>query len=120
MKVHASIQNDRRIIDEAVNFEVSIFLGRGQFAKAEAPTLERAEAERLFAEHRGSNRIPVIYAVNAAGRTCPIPFKPAPRFRSCPNVAALRLPFLALRFAGSGSLIVSENFKRFSPRPTSD
>lgn len=90
MKVHASIQNDRRVIDEAVNFEVSMFLGRGQFAKAEAPTLERAEAEaeRLFAEHRGSNRIPVIYAVNAAGRACPIPFRPARQPISRPGEAA--------------------------------
>jgi hypothetical protein len=83
MKLHASIQNDRRIVANAVRFDALLFLGalRG-FVSRQAPTLSGAQeaAEDLMKENPDCTRRPVIYAEDAEGRVCAIPFK-APRVR---------------------------------------
>lgn len=63
---------DIAIIREAIEFSAALFLGRGQYARARAPSLIeiKAAATRLEAEHPG--RRALIYAINLAGRSAVI------------------------------------------------
>lgn len=74
MKLHPTVTNDALIIASADHFEISLFLGTGKFAKAEAKTIEEArkEAARILDANPTTSRRPIIYAVTAAGRTAPI------------------------------------------------
>lgn len=69
-KQHPADARNDEIIDTAVFFISSLFLGRGQYAKAEAKTIAAAtaEAERLERENPGSQRA-LIYAFDAQGRS---------------------------------------------------
>lgn len=66
--------HDAARIAGATSFTASLFLGRGQFAKADASTLAdaRTAAEQLKAAHPASTRLPMVYA-NAAGGSVFVP-----------------------------------------------
>jgi hypothetical protein len=65
----ADIANAINVAD-AVKFEISLFLGAGKFAKAEATTLAdaRAAAAKLAADNPTASRLPLIYGITADGR----------------------------------------------------
>lgn len=72
----ADLEN-ARIVVNAVRFEISLFLGVGEFARAEAAT--RAEAEQaardMKAHYTSCSRYPIIYAFDANHRSAIVPFK---------------------------------------------
>ncbi|MBI2717246.1 MAG: hypothetical protein HYX36_00570 [Rhizobiales bacterium] len=59
------------IIRSAIRYDVALFLGVGRFAHGTASTLAvaRVEARRIKAEHPGNIRKPMIYAIDADGRS---------------------------------------------------
>jgi hypothetical protein len=69
-KPHPADIKNAQIVAAAVRFEIALFLGVGQFAKATATTLDeaRAKAEQLRAEHP-NGRGALIYAIDADGRS---------------------------------------------------
>jgi hypothetical protein len=64
----ADIRNDE-IAANAVRYELALFLGRGEFARACVETIEEvpAAASGLVTTHRNGRR-PLIYAIDAFGR----------------------------------------------------
>ena len=60
---------DAAIINAAVSFNVNLFLGRGQYDRAPADTLEAAKAlaKQMLAAHDKCQFKPMIYAVDASG-----------------------------------------------------
>ncbi|GLI94316.1 hypothetical protein [Methylocystis echinoides] len=58
------------LIAQAASFSVNLFLGRGEFDRAEAATIDeaRALAARMLAAHPTCSRRPLIYAVTREGR----------------------------------------------------
>lgn len=67
------------IAANAARFAVSLFLGRGKYANAEATTLDeiKAHAERLTTENPKATAKPIIVAFDAEGNSTPIGAKPA-------------------------------------------
>lgn len=74
-KPHPADLADLRDIPSATSFIASLFLGRGEFAKAEAGTLEaaRAAAASLAQQHPTSGRKPMVYGILPNGRQVLIP-----------------------------------------------
>lgn len=65
--------DDKRIIDAADRFMVCVFLGVGKYAKAEAPDVVSAYREGwLLKEAHGATARPIVYAVTADNKTCPL------------------------------------------------
>lgn len=65
--------DDKRIIDAADRFMVCVFLGVGKYAKAEAPDVVTAYREGwLLKEAHGVTARPIVYAVTADNKTCPL------------------------------------------------
>ena len=77
--IHPADLYNARIVSNAVRFEISMFLGTGEFARAEAPTKEEAEqaARDMKAHYSTCSRFPIIYAIDANGRSAIVPFKAA-------------------------------------------
>jgi hypothetical protein len=73
-KSHPADMIDAKALSGATHFVASIFVGRGQYDKVQALTLEEARnaAHELVANH-GSGRKALIYAVLADGRQILIP-----------------------------------------------
>jgi hypothetical protein len=71
----ADAANDA-LIAEAVRFDVSLFLGAGAYDRASVATKPEAfvAARRLAARNPACSRHPLIYAVNAQGRSAVVPF----------------------------------------------
>jgi hypothetical protein len=69
-KVHPADAANAAVLASAIRFDVSLFLGSGQYVRASATTLEgaRIEAVRLAAENPTVRR-PLIYGVTAEGRS---------------------------------------------------
>jgi hypothetical protein len=70
-KVHPPTERDAAIIENAVRFDIALFIGRGKYAHASARTLAEARndaAPSLEAEHPYGRRA-LIYAVDADGRS---------------------------------------------------
>lgn len=88
------------IIQNAVRFTASLFLGRGEYANAEATTREEIEkaAEQLSAEHPSAKAKPIITAYDAAGNQTIISGKPykSPVRRAKEAKAAVRARAKAL------------------------
>lgn len=78
-KIHPADVENARIVENAVRFEVSMFLGTGEFARAEATTRPEAEqaARDMKAHYTTCSRFPIIYAIDFNGRSAIIPFKAA-------------------------------------------
>lgn len=78
-RIHPADIENARIVENAVRFEISMFLGTGEFARAETTT--RAEAEQaardMKAHYSTSSRFPIIYAVDDRNRSAPIPYRSA-------------------------------------------
>jgi hypothetical protein len=74
LKPHPNTGDDAAILAQAHHFEISLFLGQGRYARAEAPSIEeaRSKAETLLRDHPGCTRRPIVYAVTAAGRAAPV------------------------------------------------
>jgi hypothetical protein len=70
-KPHPADLAQEAIIGSAIRFDVALFLGVGRFAHGTAATLAeaRVEARRLAAEHPDNVRKPMIYAIDAGGRS---------------------------------------------------
>lgn len=68
-KPHPADARDAEVIANATRFDLALFLGTGRYARASAATLNEAAqaAARLTLEHR-NGRMPMIYAIDAAGR----------------------------------------------------
>lgn len=68
-KLHPADLRDAEVIANAVRFDLALFLGSGQYARASVTTLDEAAqaSARLTLEHR-NGRTPMIYAIDAAGR----------------------------------------------------
>jgi hypothetical protein len=77
--IHPADLENARIVANAVRFEISLFLGVGEFARAEAATREEAEqaARDMKAHYTSCSRFPMIYAVDAKDRSAPIPYRSA-------------------------------------------
>ena len=69
-KPHPADAANAAVLANAIRFDVALFLGSGQYARASAPTLQEArnEAVRLAAENPTVRR-PLIYGVTAEGRS---------------------------------------------------
>ena len=67
-------QMDAEIIANATHYEISLFLGRGQYARGEAGSIAEAKqvAERIRADHPRISARPLITAVDGANRSAPI------------------------------------------------
>jgi hypothetical protein len=78
-RIHPADLENARIVANAVRFEISLFLGTGEFARAEAPTKEEAEqaARDMKAHYSTCSRFPMIYAVDERNRSAPIPYRSA-------------------------------------------
>ena len=78
-KIHPADIENARIVANAVRFEISMFLGTGEFARAEADTRSEAEqaARDMKANYTTCSRFPVIYAVDERNRSAPIPYRSA-------------------------------------------
>lgn len=78
-RIHPADIENARIVANAVRFEISMFLGTGEFARAEAPTRDEAEqaARDMKAHYATCSRFPIIYAIDANGRSAIVPFKAA-------------------------------------------
>lgn len=76
-KIHPADIENARIVTNAVRFEISMFLGTGEFAHAEASTREEAEqvARDMKAHHSQSSRFPVIYAIDDRNRSALISYR---------------------------------------------
>ena len=72
-KVHPADAANAAVLENAVRFDVALFLGTGRYARASAPSLEeaRVEAMRLVADNPTpfGKRLPLIYGVTAEGRS---------------------------------------------------
>ncbi len=72
-KVHPADAANAAVLANAVRYDVALFLGTGRYARASAPSLQeaRTEAMRLVADNPCpfGTRLPLIYGVNAEGRT---------------------------------------------------
>jgi hypothetical protein len=70
-KPHPADAANAAIIRNAVRYDVALFLGVGRYAHGTAPTLAEAhvEAMRIKAEHPDNVRKPMIYAIDASGRS---------------------------------------------------
>ncbi len=68
-KTHPADIRDGEVIAGAIRYDIALFLGVGQYARASAETYAKAEieAERLRRETPNGRR-PLIYAIDAAGR----------------------------------------------------
>ena len=77
--IHPADIDNARIVANAVRFEISLFLGTGEFARAEATTKEEAEqaARDMKAHYLTCSRFPIIYAIDANERSAIVPFKAA-------------------------------------------
>jgi hypothetical protein len=77
--IHPADLDNARIVANAVRFEISLFLGTGEFARAEAPTKEEAEqaARDMKAHYSTCSRFPIIYAIDGNERSAIVPFKAA-------------------------------------------
>jgi len=77
--IHPADLDNARIVANAVRFEISLFLGTGEFSRAEAPTKEEAEqaARDMKAHYTTCSRFPIIYAIDVNGRSAIVPFKAA-------------------------------------------
>jgi hypothetical protein len=78
-KIHPADIENARIVANAVRFEISMFLGTGEFARAEADTRSEAEqaARDMKANYTTCSRFPIIYAIDANKRSAIVPFKAA-------------------------------------------
>lgn len=78
-KIHPADIDNARIVSNAVRFEICMFLGTGEFARAEALTRLEAEqaAKDMKAHYTESNRFPIIYAVDDRNRSALIPYRSA-------------------------------------------
>lgn len=78
-KLHPTEIRDAEIIANAVRYELALFLGRGKYAKAVAAnTDEAAEAAARLSMQHPNGRLPLIYAIDAAGRSALVGYKPVP------------------------------------------
>jgi hypothetical protein len=61
---------DAALIEAAVSYSICLFLGRGQYDRAKAATIDEARqiAAAMMAAHPTWSRRPLIYAITAAGR----------------------------------------------------
>jgi hypothetical protein len=78
-RIHPADLENARIVANAVRFEISLFLGVGEFARAETETREEAEqaARDMKSHYMSCSRFPIIYAIDANGRSAIVPFKAA-------------------------------------------
>jgi hypothetical protein len=76
-RIHPADLENARIVANAVRFEICLFLGTGEFARAEADT--RAEAEQaardMKAHYTSCSRYPILYAIDSDQRSAIVPFK---------------------------------------------
>lgn len=73
---HPADAANNALIDKAVRFDVSLFLGAGAYARTTVATKSEAfvAARQLAAQNPTCARHPLIYAVNAQGRSAVVPF----------------------------------------------
>jgi hypothetical protein len=76
-RIHPADLENARIVENAVRFEISMFLGTGEFARAEAATRTEAEqaARDMKAHYSTSSRFPIIYAIDERSCSALIPYK---------------------------------------------
>jgi hypothetical protein len=73
---HPADVRNAEIIARAVRYELALFLGRGAYAKASVSAFDEipAAAARLVLEYQNGRR-PLIYAIDAAGRSALIEYR---------------------------------------------
>jgi hypothetical protein len=73
--IHATqADRDAHVLANAERYEVSLFLGRGKFARGERATLHEARelAGQLLADNPTCTRKPIVMAIDASGRAAPV------------------------------------------------
>jgi hypothetical protein len=75
VSVHPALEYDEAIIEQAIRFDVSLFLGTGQYDKLSVTTLELAcvAVKVLMRRNPGCTRRPIIYANSPDGRRAIVP-----------------------------------------------
>ncbi len=104
---------DTAMIERAVRFDATIFLGTGQFHTAPFERLEDArEAARRFGEVANNGRKGLVYAITAEGRSTLVPdaYEPATLIDGATTMNATTLS--ALDFAKLTAVIVGGAYKR--------
>ncbi|XAI96329.1 hypothetical protein [Microcystis phage Mae-JY30] len=104
---------DTAMIERAVRFDATIFLGTGQFHTGHFERLEDArEAARRFGEVANNGRKGLVYAITAEGRSTLVPdaYEPATLIDGATTMNATTLS--ALDFAKLTAVIVGGAYKR--------
>ncbi len=106
---------DTAMIERAVRFEATIFLGTGRFHSASFDLLADArDAARQFGEVAKNGRKGLVYAVTAEGRSTLVPdsYQPATLIEGKPQMTSIDTKFSGIEVSKLTAVITGGGFKR--------